>query len=77
MTDTAETSSVNRKRIIRKTEVKRRTSLQDTSIDRLEKRNLFPLHVVLGPRAIGWYEHEIDEWIDTRKRGIDITKFNE
>ena len=28
----------------------------------------FPPPIQLGPRAVGWLEHEIDEWIASRPR---------
>ena len=30
---------------------------------RLMKANRFPRHVDISANRIGWYEHEIDEWI--------------
>ena len=66
-----------RKTIIRIHEVKRRTGLGEGSISRLQKRNQFPMHVILGPRAVGWYEHEIDEWIDNRQRPVDLRSLAE
>ena len=28
----------------------------------------FPQPVELGPRDRGWFEHEVEEWINTRRR---------
>ncbi len=28
----------------------------------------FPAPMQLGPNAIGWYEHEIDAWLESRPR---------
>ena len=50
-------------RIIRKREVVAKTGLGLSSIDKLEKEGKFPVRLVLGPRATGWYDYEIDEWI--------------
>ena len=32
-------------------------------IRRREKAGTFPLHIELGEGRIGWFEHEIDEWL--------------
>ena len=31
----------------------------------------FPVMVSLGERSVGWYEHEVEEWLESlqRKRG--------
>jgi prophage regulatory protein len=56
------------RRIIRRAEVKRRTSLSFVHIWRLEKRNEFPARVQLGPNSVGWYEDEVDAWVASRIR---------
>jgi prophage regulatory protein len=56
------------RRIIRKPEVRRRTGYSDTSIWRLERNDLFPGRIQIGPMAVGWYEDEVDRWIQTRVR---------
>ena len=33
----------------------------------------FPVPVQLGPNAIGWYEDEIDEWLESRPRVHEAT----
>jgi predicted DNA-binding transcriptional regulator AlpA len=35
-------------------------------IRRLEKSGGFPLHIHIGPNTIGWFECEIDAWLDAR-----------
>ncbi|WP_417799028.1 helix-turn-helix transcriptional regulator [Terasakiella pusilla] len=30
---------------------------------RLMQRGDFPRPVQMGPRAVGWYRHEVDEWL--------------
>jgi prophage regulatory protein len=54
--------------IIRKPAVRGRTGLSDSQIWRLEKEGLFPARVLLGPMAVGWYDDEVDLWVETRER---------
>lgn len=56
------------KRILRLPEVKARTGLGKTSIYAGMKDNTFPKQVKLGKRASGWYEHEIQAWIEARDK---------
>ena len=56
--------------ILRKRTVHQRTGLSDTTIWRLEKAGDFPARVQIteaGP--VGWYEDEIDAWVEGRVRG--------
>jgi prophage regulatory protein len=43
-----------------------RTGLSRAEIDRLEKRGIFPRRRLVGERAIGWLEHEVDAFIRSR-----------
>lgn len=54
------------KRIIRKPEVRARVGLSDVQIWRLERAGKFPKRVQIGPKAVGWVESEVDEWIDEK-----------
>jgi predicted DNA-binding transcriptional regulator AlpA len=40
-------------------------SYSSTHIDRLEKKGDFPKRIKIGSRKY-WYEHEIDEWIQSK-----------
>jgi prophage regulatory protein len=53
-------------RALRKREVEQKTSLRGGTIDREEAAGRFPRRIQLGPRAIGWLENEVDEWIAGR-----------
>jgi prophage regulatory protein len=56
-------------RILRKPDVRAKTGLGDRAIDDLEDRGHFPRRFLISPengRAVGWAEHEIDEWIAER-----------
>jgi prophage regulatory protein len=53
-------------RALRKKEVEQKTSLRGGTIDREEAAGRFPRRIQLAPRAIGWLENEVDEWIAGR-----------
>jgi predicted DNA-binding transcriptional regulator AlpA len=38
-------------------------------IDRLERDDKFPTRVRIGPNEVGWFEHEIDRWLEDLPRG--------
>ena len=42
------------------------TGLSRSSIYAAIKRKEFPAPVSLGPRAVGWRESDIDNWLATR-----------
>jgi predicted DNA-binding transcriptional regulator AlpA len=39
-------------------------------IDRMEASGDFPARVQLGQNAVGWFEHELDQWLESRPRGV-------
>lgn len=55
-------------RLLNKRQVREKTSLSQTTIDRLEKEGDFPRRGKITPNGIrvGWEESEIDEWIEAR-----------
>lgn len=55
-------------RILRLGEVLSRTGLGRTTLYELIKVALFPAAVAITGKAVGWLEHEVDEWIVTRPR---------
>jgi prophage regulatory protein len=55
-------------RLIRFSAVRDRTGLSRSTVWRLERHGAFPKHRRLSSNAVGWLEHEIDEWIQTRTR---------
>jgi len=55
-------------RVIREPEVRRRTGLSHSTIWIMRNAGEFPQPVKLGPRALGWVEHEIDAWLEKRVR---------
>jgi prophage regulatory protein len=65
---------MNPKIIIRFPALKRKTGASRSFIYASMKKDLFPKSISIGPRAIGWLESEIDDWIDARinvSRGVD------
>lgn len=60
-------SAKARRRIIRRPEVSRRTGLPKSSLYAYMNKGAFPRCVKLGVRAVGWYEDDVDHWIETRQ----------
>lgn len=52
--------------IIRLPEVIARTALSRSTIYRYIDDGVFPRPLSLGPRAVGWLETDIIEWVDER-----------
>jgi prophage regulatory protein len=52
--------------ILRLALVKQRTGLSRSSIYSGVKQGTFPAQISLGPRAVGWLESSIDDWIQSR-----------
>jgi len=59
------------RRILRRGEVTMRTGLSNTTIHREIQAGRFPKPVALGRRAVGWFEHEVDAWLEARAGGRD------
>jgi len=57
--------------ILRRRDVQARTGLSRSSIYLRLSSGEFPKPVRLGPRAVGWLAHEIDEWIRARVEARD------
>jgi len=53
-------------RVLRLPEIKAKTGLSRSTIYGLISRGRFPGSIALGPRAVGWIESEIDEWLTKR-----------
>lgn len=49
--------------VIRLKEVLRKTGLSRSTIYAYIADDMFPKPFKIGLRAVGWYEHDIDEWI--------------
>jgi prophage regulatory protein len=55
--------------LIRRAELRRRVPYSDVQIWRMERAGKFPHRVQLGPRAVAWYEDEVEAWCASRIRG--------
>lgn len=62
--------------ILRLPAVIQKTQLSRSSIYRLEAEGKFPKRVQLceGGKAVGWYAHEIEEYLANRQRVADTPK---
>lgn len=58
-------------RIIRRHELTDKVGYCLAHIYRLERAGLFPQRVHLGPRAVGWVEEEIENWLLERVAARD------
>ena len=65
-----DTSEKKSPKIIRFTEVHKRTGLSRTTVWNLEQSGNFPERIILSARAVGWYEHEVNTWIDELKKNM-------
>ena len=54
--------------ILRRPQVEQRTGLARTTLYQYIKDGDFPAPVPLGPRAVGWLESDVNEWITARVR---------
>jgi prophage regulatory protein len=53
-------------RILRKPEIQHRVGLSDPTIWRLERAGKFPKRIKLGGNSVGWFESEINDWLQTK-----------
>ena len=56
------------RRVLRLQDVKEATGLSRSSIYALQQRGIFPQSIRIGPKATGWYEDEVQNYIETRPR---------
>jgi prophage regulatory protein len=52
-------------RVLRIDDVMQRTGLSRPTIWRRERLGAFPRRRKLGGNAVGWLEHEVDQWIES------------
>jgi prophage regulatory protein len=57
-------------RFLRFTTIRERTGLSRSTIWRLERRGAFPRHRRISTNAVGWLEHEVDEWVESRLKAV-------
>ncbi len=53
-------------KFIRFTAVRERTGLSRSTIWRLERQGAFPKHRRISASAVGWLEHEVNDWVRWR-----------
>ena len=56
--------------ILRRKQVENRTGLARSTIYQYIKDGVFPKPVQLGPRAVGWIEAEVSDWITERIKAV-------
>lgn len=56
------------KTVLRLPAVQQKTNLSRSTIYRLESQGKFPARVRLGENSVGWYSHEIEEFLANRPR---------
>jgi prophage regulatory protein len=71
MTNSAQRNIKSSPRIERRRDVQDRTGLSRSTIYDLMDAGDFPRPIRLGPRAVGWLSHEVDEWIEDRRTERD------
>lgn len=54
------------KRVVRVAEVLRRTGMSRRSLYQEMAADRFPKNFKIGPRAMGWWDHEVAGWLATR-----------
>ncbi|WP_445005478.1 helix-turn-helix transcriptional regulator [Halomonas mongoliensis] len=54
--------------LLKRPEVRQRTTLSDSSLYRLIEKGEFPRPIKVNPngRAVAWLESEVDAWIESR-----------
>lgn len=52
--------------ILKRKQVQARTALSRSGIYQKMAEGTFPRSISLGPRAVGWLESSIDDWIQSR-----------
>ena len=56
------------KRALRFPATSKKVGLSRSTIDRLEKANLFPRRIRLGANSVAWFSDEIDKWLEERTK---------
>ncbi len=59
-------------RFLDKKELKHRVLFSSQHFQRLEEDGKFPKRAYLGPNRVGWFENEVDDWINERKLERDL-----
>lgn len=54
------------RRILRKPDLISMVRLSDTTIWRMERAGKFPKRIRLGGQSVGWFQHEVNSWLDQK-----------
>jgi prophage regulatory protein len=57
--------------ILRRKQVEQRTGLPRSTMYLLISEGEFPRPINLGQRSVGWVEHEIENWLESRIKKRD------
>jgi prophage regulatory protein len=60
------------RRVLKLPQVLARTRLSRSKLYEDIAQGIFPAPIPLGPRAVGWLESEIDDWLDARVAERDV-----
>ena len=55
------------KYVVRPNELCKMLSVSSSTLWRMEKEGRLPEKVKIGPRAVGWFNTDIDEWLEQNK----------
>lgn len=55
-------------KIIRAPQLEKLVPLSRVTFWRLEKQGAFPQRVRIGKNSVGWFEHEVIQWIASRPK---------
>jgi prophage regulatory protein len=66
-------TAMEEKRFLRVAEVMKKVGLSQPTLWRMMKKGAFPKSRQLGEGSVAWYEHEIDEWMESRPVGKRCT----
>ena len=58
------------RKVIRIAQVLGMTGLSRGTLYRFVGENSFPQPLQLGPRLLGWFEDEVEAWLEARPRGL-------
>lgn len=65
--NTPESAQPTTDRILRRREVLERVPFSEPTLWRMERRGLFPAHIRISPRLVGYRESEVRAWLASRE----------
>lgn len=61
---------MEKKKLLRPADVCEMASCSRSTLHRLSKRSDFPEKITISPRCVGWWESEIQAYLESLKGGI-------